>query len=297
MICALLSSLAPMACAEDLRDLSTDRPDTTKRPSLVGASNLKSMKNDSLAQCLTYIRPLSTDRPDTTESPYSVDKGHVQIEAELLSYGRDKVDDITTSIWASSLNLKYGLTDRVDLQVIGEHLRVSSTDSDAVSGFGDLTVRLKYNCWGQGPGDQPTAFALMPYVTLPTHGEKFDPLLGNDPSFGLIAPLGFGLPNGWSSTVMAQLDVIRNRADDGWTSQLLLSMTAGHAITADTAGFVELVSISRAERDETSEAYCDFGLTHMLDMHDRIQLDVGANVGLTRDSEDLRIFTGFSMKF
>lgn len=241
------------------------------------------------------LRDLSTDRPDTTESPYSVDMGHFQIEAELLSYGRDKVDGITTSTWASSLNLKYGLTDHVDLQIIGEHLRVASTGCDTVAGLGDLTVRLKYNLWGQDPNDQPTAFALMPYVSMPTHREKFDPLLGDDPTFGLIAPLGFSLPNDWSAAVMAQLDMIRNREDDGWTSQLVLSMTAGHAITIDLAGFVELVSVSRAEREETSEAYCDFGLT--LALGDSIQLDVGANVGLTRDSEDLRVFTGFSTKF
>lgn len=255
---ALLSSLVPLAWAEDLRDLSTDRP-------------------------------------DTTESPYSVDQGRFQLEAELLSYGRDVTEGTTTTTWASNLNFKYGLSDHADLQVIGEHLRVDSTGADAVTGLGDLTVRLKYNLWGQGPGDQPTAFALMPYITLPTHRETFDSLLGDDPAFGLIAPLGFSLPNGWSSTVMAQLDIFRNDEDDAWTSQLLLSMTACHAITADLAGFVELVSISRAESDATSEAYCDFGLTHALS--DLIQLDAGANLGLTRDSEDLRVFTGFSTKF
>ena len=32
------------------------------------------------------LRELTTDRPDKTESPYTVDAGHVQIEADLVNY-------------------------------------------------------------------------------------------------------------------------------------------------------------------------------------------------------------------
>jgi len=32
----------------------------------------------------TTVRPLSTDRPDRTESPYSVPKGWLQIESDLV---------------------------------------------------------------------------------------------------------------------------------------------------------------------------------------------------------------------
>jgi len=35
----------------------------------------------------TTVRPLSTDRPDRTESPYSVPKGWLQIESDLVSHG------------------------------------------------------------------------------------------------------------------------------------------------------------------------------------------------------------------
>ena len=35
------------------------------------------------------MRDMDTDRPDTTESPYTVDAGHVQIEFSLTEYARD----------------------------------------------------------------------------------------------------------------------------------------------------------------------------------------------------------------
>ena len=32
------------------------------------------------------MREMSTDRPDKTESPYTVDAGHFQIESDLFAY-------------------------------------------------------------------------------------------------------------------------------------------------------------------------------------------------------------------
>jgi Putative MetA-pathway of phenol degradation len=155
-----------------------------------GFMSVPSLVGHSLAA--QELRELSTDRPDTTESPFSVDKGHVQAELELISYGRDKVDGITTTTVGSSANLKYGLTNSADLQVVLGLLRSKETGSETYSGVDDITIRLKYNLWGQDGDGQATAFALMPFVTLPTHSKKLDPVLSEDSSmFGLIAPLAF----------------------------------------------------------------------------------------------------------
>ena len=61
-------------------------------------------------------------------------------------------------------------------------------------GIDDLTLRLKMNFWGNDAGD--TAFALMPFVTLPTHGREFGDQ--RHVTGGLIAPLAFTLPGEWS---------------------------------------------------------------------------------------------------
>lgn len=64
----------------------------------------------------TPLRELSTDRPDTTESAYTVDKGHFQFEMELAAFTRDGGEWTEYSL--GELNAKFGLTDCSDLQVV-----------------------------------------------------------------------------------------------------------------------------------------------------------------------------------
>jgi len=61
------------------------------------------------------IRPLSTDRPDTTESPYTVDAGHFQFELEIGALTRNGGE---TSSSLGELNAKYGLNTGTDVQFV-----------------------------------------------------------------------------------------------------------------------------------------------------------------------------------
>ena len=66
--------------------------------------------------------------------------------------------------------LKVGLFNRLDVQVLLEpyNLRYECEDGTRVTrrGYGDTTVRVKYNFWGNDDGR--TAFAATPYVRFPT---------------------------------------------------------------------------------------------------------------------------------
>lgn len=59
------------------------------------------------------LREMSTDRPDTTESAFTVPRGLWQFEMETVSVSRD--GGRQTEDWGS-VNIKYGLTDSVDFQ-------------------------------------------------------------------------------------------------------------------------------------------------------------------------------------
>jgi len=118
-----------------------------------------------------HLREFSTDRPDKTESPYTLDAGHFQIESDLINFTHDRDTsgggDTRVDAWTfGSLNLKAGLCNRADLQlVLNSYNRVRTEDRAAgtvvkQSGFGDVTLRLKVNAWGNDGGD--TAFAAMP---------------------------------------------------------------------------------------------------------------------------------------
>lgn len=61
------------------------------------------------------LRPLSTDRPDTTESPYTVDAGHFQFELELAAWAKDGRERELT---LGELNAKIGLDPSTDLQFV-----------------------------------------------------------------------------------------------------------------------------------------------------------------------------------
>jgi hypothetical protein len=74
------------------------------------------------------MRELSTDRPDTTESPYTVDAGHFQIEAEPLSWTRDREDGVTTTTTNPSVNIKAGLLTWMDLQAVIGYSRVTAKE-------------------------------------------------------------------------------------------------------------------------------------------------------------------------
>jgi hypothetical protein len=246
------------------------------------------------------LRDLSTDRPDTTESPYTVDKGHYQIEIEPLSWSRNDDQDVKTTSIGGSYNLKFGIANNMDLQLVlspYNHIKTEVAGSDdSIHGVGNTDIRLKINIWGNDAGD--TAFALMPFITVPTDDSNLDPLDDDHNEFGLIAPLSFSLPNDWNAAVMLELDRVRNADDDGYALVWVQSATASHSISGNLSGFVELVnsynSDDSAAAGDDDEAYFDAGLTYAL--ADNMQLDVGTNLGLNSDSEDMRFFVGFSLK-
>jgi hypothetical protein len=60
------------------------------------------------------MREMSTDRPDTTESPYTVDAGHVQMEMSFVDFTREGSEN---SWSAAPVNLKIGLLNTLDLQL------------------------------------------------------------------------------------------------------------------------------------------------------------------------------------
>lgn len=240
------------------------------------------------------MRELSTDRPDTTESPYSVDAGHYQVELEALSYGRTKSGGVTSTTLSSSVNVKAGLTNRSDLQVVLEYFRKEKASGNGAdfdeTGIGDLDIRYKFNFWGNDGG--PTAAGVMPFITLPTHSEDFG--ASRDVEGGIILPFATELEGGWGLGVMLEMDMVRNEADDGYTVVWVQSVTAAHDIVGDLGGFLEFVNMASADEGAESEAYFDAGVTY--GFGDDIQFDAGTNIGLTKASEDVRFFIGLSVR-
>lgn len=224
------------------------------------------------------LRPLSTDRPDITESAYSLDAGHFQLESELVRFTRQRENGHMQNqeIALNYINLKMGLSRTTDVEAIIETYAwqkdKSAGDVQRKRGFGDLTLRLKRNLWGNEGGT--TALALLPFVTLPT-GKQVG---GGAVEGGLATPFAWQLPGDWTLGSQLKASLLHDEEAKEHFLELAPSITAGHDIYRSLAGFAE-VSSTWDTRSSSWQATFDTGLT--LGLGENAQLDAGTYLPLT----------------
>lgn len=247
------------------------------------------------------LRDFSTDRPDKTESAYTVDAGHFQVEADLLNYSYDRhnADYANTRLDGfsfASLNLKAGLLNDLDAQLVLPTFNYTSLEDQLTgavqknSGFGDITIRTKYNLWGNDGGS--SAFAVMPFAKMPTAQDG----LGNEAfEGGIIFPLAVNLPREWGMGLMTEIDLRENAVGSGHHVEWVNSITFSHAIASRLDGYVEFFSSVSAESSSDWIGTVDCGAVYSLT--ENINLDGGLNIGITRAADDLNPFLGISMRF
>ncbi len=186
------------------------------------------------------LREFNPDRPSVTNSPFTVDAGHVQVELSLVEYAYDSDQGARADSYSIlPAQVRVGVLNNVEFELglqpyLNQHTKVAGRGSQ-VSGFGDLRVGLKINLWGDdGPG--PTAFGLIPFLTLPTgHGE----LTTGHLQGGLALPFAASLPGGFDLGVMLEFDIDRDAANDGYGVDILHTLSIGHKIVGNLSGYVE----------------------------------------------------------
>lgn len=245
------------------------------------------------------LREMSTDRPDKTESPYTVDAGRFQVEMDFVTYAADTDDDANVrveSVNVAPINLKLGLTNSTDLQVIFDsYVRQTVTDRatgarDRIDGFGDVTVRLKRNLWGNDGG--ATALALMPFVKLPTNSNR----LGNDVvEFGIIVPLAIGVSDRVGIGLMTEVDFLEGADGEGLSPTFVNSATVSVGLADRIGIYTELFAEKGIGGDADWVVTFDAGLTYAVSGD--IQLDAGVNLGVTDAADDVNLFIGLSRRF
>ena len=229
-------------------------------------------------------RELSPDRPDTTESPISVDAGAYVIEASYFDWGHDDGDDTYTVM---ATNFKVGLSNRIDLQTVFEAYTWEQPQAGTgLEGFGDVTLRLKYNVWGNDGG--PTAFAIFPFIKIPTGTD----LSNGATEGGLILPFSTDLAEGIGLGLMAEFDAVYDEADGDHDLEFLHSAVLGFDLTERLGLFAEYIGIASPA---PYQAYLSGGLT--LSLGEDLMLDCGAKAGLNENSDDFGAFAGFTKRF
>lgn len=239
------------------------------------------------------MREFNLDRPDKTESPYTVDAGHFQYEADLVHYAVHRADDGTLAqVWAfNTMNLKVGITNRMDFQVVIPTYNTLSVSSApwGYHGYSDTFLRLKYNFLGNEGG--AIAFGVMPYIKIPTAA---DGLGTKRTDGGIIFPFSLSLPEDWTSGFMIVYSKARNDANDSYHSELISTWTLHHPVPGKIDGFIEIFSRSSNEAGSSWVATFDIGAVFPLASD--LRLDTGIYFGLTPAADDYSPFVGFSFR-
>jgi len=246
------------------------------------------------------LRELTTDRPDVTESPFTVDAGHIQIETTLLGYTRSRRDAsgrVTDSYEFATSNLRIGLTDRIEVDVVWQPYGIADQrgGGPVSRGIGSVDLRMKLNLWGNdgpsAPGD--TALAVLPYVTLPTDGDNG--IGESEVAFGLIVPLAIELGGGFGLGLNAAANFTRAPDDPTYDAAVLTSASLGYAWTDRLGTYAEAVwEFSRAP-GEGDVVTLDTGFTYALG--ENWQFDAGINIGVTRAADPVAPFIGITARF
>lgn len=237
------------------------------------------------------LRPMSTDRPDVTESAYSVDAGHFQVETDVVRFGvrRFGFNASQEELALNHANLKLGLTTNLDAQLVVESYTIQTERGDTPAksaGFGDLTLRMKYNLRGNDGGRY--ALAVMPFLKIPTGRAT-----GNRAwEGGVVVPFAGSLPHQWSFGSQLQTSLIRDDESGRNCLELSPAVTVGHDLYRTLGGFVELAG--RWDIREHSKALTLNG-GPIWRVTDNLQLDIGFNYALTARPETT-YFMGLSIR-
>jgi hypothetical protein len=238
--------------------------------------------------------PICTDRPTKSNFACTVPKGKWQVETDLFNYGVTRVGGAETETYLfTNPTLKYGIGDSTDVEVNWiPYLRVSTEVGGArntVDGVGDVIVRLKQRFTQT---DQPLQVGVIPYVKVPAARAG----IGNRAwEGGVIVPINYSLPGGFTLTTVPQLDLLEDFDGQGRHVQLIGLINLGKQFNRTTL-YGELWTAQNFDPSGTVRQYsADVAIAHLIT--DELQVDIGGNFGLNSATPDAQLYVGLSVRW
>jgi hypothetical protein len=239
--------------------------------------------------------PICTDRPTKANATCTVSAGKWQLESSAVGWSRTDVDGARVEILAlGASTVKVGIGERTDVQVaITPYVEVIAKTAgvrDRQSGFGDTTIRVKHRLTGDEAAAQ---VGVIPFVKVPTAKRG----LGNRTlEGGLAVPISFALAKNVTATFGPEVDVLADGDGQGHHVGIVnlvnIAMVAAPRLTL----IGEVWSNVNFDPDGTvRQASVDAAMAYAV--HDRLQLDAGVNLGLTRATPDVEAYVGISTRF
>ncbi|OKH50323.1 hypothetical protein NIES2101_19900 [Calothrix sp. HK-06] len=245
-----------------------------------------------------FLRSFNPGRPSKTDTPFTVDAGRVQIESDLVTYTRDvnNSDGIDTKTYQIFVpNIRVGLLNNVDFQIQlqtynNARTKLKDGTEQVQSGYGDTTVGLRVNFWGNDDGK--TALGMITTVKFPTNQDN----LGNNAiEGGITLPFVIALSEQLNLGMETGFALNKNNNDSGYNVGFINSVVLGYQATEKLGTYIEFFTDFTTESNSELVATFDTGVTYLLT--ENLQLDAGVNIGLTQASDDFNSFVGFSVRF
>lgn len=248
------------------------------------------------AAAAAEIPPICADRPGKATPACTVAVGHFQVETALAGWTLAKQSgDRATSLTIAATTVKYGLTDRSNLEVdFTPWQRIKSRvagDHEADSGFGDVVLLYKHRVTA---GDAVLQFAVIPNVKIPMAKHS----LGNGKvEAGLIVPIQYAIPNSpFGLTLAPELDWLADADGSGRHASMTQVASLGWQVAPKVSVSGEVWTQWDWDPDGTThQTSLDGAIAYAV--NNDLQLDAGANFGLNRDTADIEIYTGISRRF
>ncbi len=239
--------------------------------------------------------PICTDRPTKANSVCTVPAGKLQLEANLAGWSLTKASGSRSELLTTGTSfIKVGVSARSDLQLgLTPYAKLTVTQDGAgtrASGFGDLLVRYKHRLTQDGA---PVQVAAIPFVKLPTAANG----LGNDKlEGGLAVPISFALAGPVTLTLGPELDLLADADGHGRHAALVNLVNLSTPIAPRLTLASELwTNLNFDPAGTVRQASIDGAIAYAVSSE--LQLDLGANAGLTRDTADIELYAGASVRF
>jgi hypothetical protein len=247
------------------------------------------------------MRAFAPERPTKILNPFTVDAGHFQIESDILNYIHTNDAGLNTQFFETAdPTIKLGVNSWIDFELVlnayqNSTTRLNRTGAIVASarGFGDTILKSKVNLIGNDGG--PFAAALVPYVKIPSAVQG----LGNGAVEGGVAlPVQFSLPGDFALALQTEVDSLRDANDSRHYANFVNIANLSRPVSficKDLTASIEVFSSLGTDSYTPAVYTFDVGLAYLI--LPNVQLDAGANFGLTKSSPDLNLYTGVTARF
>lgn len=238
---------------------------------------------------------METDRPNFTETPLTVDAGHFQYEADLGRFEHQTSSETDERRWLiNQADLKLGILPNTSLQLIVQtfghqvNKELENGEKEFQRGFGDLTLRVKQNLYGNYKGN--FSIALMPYVKFPTNRYSDNKLYEE----GLMIPMLLQLPHDWKIGMQVEGDYLKDDdADVSRHADLQHSIVISHVLFKKLEVFAETY-YSYNLKNHHLHNFVDTALEYEITRD--LKIDAGINYGFQKAAQK-DYFLGLAFRY